>query len=551
MIIVTMMAINTMAQTPVSGDVSGVWDVAGSPYLVIDDCTVQLGDSLVIEAGIEVIFYGYYQLIIFGALDAVGSEGEPIVFTSSEPDPAPGDWYRIRIRSNDVVMAYWDVSYAESGIYLHAQAYTGTSLFLEVEIHHSVITQCVNGIQGRSANSGVYSGRNRSNIHHNVIKNCDNGIYWTASSGGGLNQPEAVANNTIYDCDYGIYCDSSVDGPFFNNLITETDIGIKKIAAEPSDVAYNCIDIDSLVFEGFDWSFGTNYITNLNGDSCDFSFNIMMNPQLEDSVDLRLTVNSPCIDAGDPTSSFDPDSTIADIGAFYFEGIEYPQVDIELTYVSGSPVSPAGGSIYFDVFVENADSNPLDFDAWLAISYESGLPNTVVSRSFTNYQPDWTINRPNMWYPIPLTYAAGNYTFFGKVGEHPNIVWDESSFPFEKSGQGDHIGFVPFEVDGAPNPFEGVLDCDAEAPSEYALNGCYPNPFNPATTISFELRDAGSVKLTVFDIAGREVASLVNGYLEAGPQNVTFDAHHLPSGVYFARIDAGEFTAVEKMVLMK
>ncbi len=88
-------------------------------------------------------------------------------------------------------------------------------------------------------------------------------------------------------------------------------------------------------------------------------------------------------------------------------------------------------------------------------------------------------------------------------------------------------------------------------PIEFALNGNYPNPFNPSTVISYQLPVVSHVSLSIFDIAGRRVAELVNSQLSAGKHEVTFDASGLSSGIYIYRIQAGDFTASGKMVLMK
>lgn len=92
---------------------------------------------------------------------------------------------------------------------------------------------------------------------------------------------------------------------------------------------------------------------------------------------------------------------------------------------------------------------------------------------------------------------------------------------------------------------------NAGLPVEFALNPAYPNPFNPTTSISFSLPEAEHVSLNVFDINGRQVASLVNGAMNAGSHSASFDAANLSSGLYFARMTAGSFSASQKLVLMK
>jgi len=91
----------------------------------------------------------------------------------------------------------------------------------------------------------------------------------------------------------------------------------------------------------------------------------------------------------------------------------------------------------------------------------------------------------------------------------------------------------------------------ASLPTEFAVVGCYPNPFNPTTTISFELPVASSVSLTVFDLEGREVVGLADGFRQAGSHQVTFDGSGLASGIYIYRLEAGEFSTTGKMVMLK
>jgi photosystem II stability/assembly factor-like uncharacterized protein len=92
-------------------------------------------------------------------------------------------------------------------------------------------------------------------------------------------------------------------------------------------------------------------------------------------------------------------------------------------------------------------------------------------------------------------------------------------------------------------------------PSEFLLEQNYPNPFNPATTIKYSIPAASNVSIKIFDVAGREVATLVNGHKTAGTYEVSFDASALSTGVYFYRIDAegstGSFTDTKKMILVK
>ena len=101
-----------------------------------------------------------------------------------------------------------------------------------------------------------------------------------------------------------------------------------------------------------------------------------------------------------------------------------------------------------------------------------------------------------------------------------------------------------YAVTGIPLPPPRV-------PDSYGLSQNYPNPFNPATTIRYEIPRSGFVTLRVFDMIGREVATLVHGYDEAGSHGVKFDGSQLPSGVYSYRIQSGAFSQTRTMVLIK
>jgi hypothetical protein len=86
---------------------------------------------------------------------------------------------------------------------------------------------------------------------------------------------------------------------------------------------------------------------------------------------------------------------------------------------------------------------------------------------------------------------------------------------------------------------------------DYMLMQNYPNPFNPSTTIRYELPRAGSVRLVVYDVMGREVEMLVNERQAAGSYEATFDGSRFASGVYFCSLKSGNFSETIKLLLIK
>ena len=120
---------------------------------------------------------------------------------------------------------------------------------------------------------------------------------------------------------------------------------------------------------------------------------------------------------------------------------------------------------------------------------------------------------------------GGNFTQAGGVSANRVARWTPSSTSVEKIGD--------------------------DIPTKYLLSQNYPNPFNPSTTISFSIPTSEFVTLKVYDVLGREVATLVNENLSAGNYSYNFDASNLTNGVYLYKLQAGKYNEIKKMVLTK
>ncbi|MFO7526091.1 MAG: T9SS type A sorting domain-containing protein, partial [Ignavibacteriaceae bacterium] len=97
----------------------------------------------------------------------------------------------------------------------------------------------------------------------------------------------------------------------------------------------------------------------------------------------------------------------------------------------------------------------------------------------------------------------------------------------------------------------GEDDALVNIPTEYGLDNNFPNPFNPGTTINYQLPEKNHVTLKVYDILGNLVTTLVDRELEAGYHSIDWNAGELASGVYIYRISSGTFVSAKKMILMK
>ena len=166
----------------------------------------------------------------------------------------------------------------------------------------------------------------------------------------------------------------------------------------------------------------------------------------------------------------------------------------------------------------------------------SDPPGMIVS-PFYAYSPD-------NGYVIADTISPGR-GYWVKCDEAGRIILSSSSSIPAPS----HIRIVN-NCELPPSPPDSKETANA-IPKTYALGQSYPNPFNPTTTISYQLPKQTHVTLKVFDLLGREVASLVNGEQPAGYKSVTWNAANVPSGIYFYRMQTKEFTQSRKLLLLK
>ncbi len=126
-------------------------------------------------------------------------------------------------------------------------------------------------------------------------------------------------------------------------------------------------------------------------------------------------------------------------------------------------------------------------------------------------------------------------------------------------GVWDYYGYLHLRTNSCPDSVDmipvivSVLDAGEPSllPRKFALHAAYPNPFNPSTTLSFDLPRASIVRLAIYDVTGRLVRNLTDGAFDAGTHRVTFDASDLSTGVYLARFECPGFSAVQKLLLMK
>ena len=226
-----------------------------------------------------------------------------------------------------------------------------------------------------------------------------------------------------------------------------------------------------------------------------------------------------------------------------------PDVTITLVPTSATSFpSSTGGTLMFDVEVSNNEATSQFGNLWTQYS-DRVLLGPSPTLEFLPGLSTYTGIRQLI--PGDGRLPPGMYDYDGYVGVPPT-VWDMYTLPIEitaddgMGGSGLSDWEVRSDFFGKDTPDIGIATPDA-----FALIGVSPNPFNPDVAISFALPEAAKVTLTVYDISGRTVARLVDGWRDAGVHEAVFDGSNLASGVYIYNLNAGQFNATGKMIMMK
>ncbi|MBU0517781.1 T9SS type A sorting domain-containing protein [bacterium] len=261
-------------------------------------------------------------------------------------------------------------------------------------------------------------------------------------------------------------------------------------------------------------------------------------PQAASSTDcfLRYTV----VAGGDTVVTTTPAPFIILGGAL--------NLTIDLEPVNPPIIIPAGGGSFdFDISVMNSESVPIGCSVWIDVT----LPGGTIFGPLINVPataPVGIIERTKTQV-VPGNAPAGQYSYNAYVGIYPSSVWSSASFDFEKSASDDNGAWIS----NWWTDFDGFEEAEliTTAPDQYEIVQIYPNPFNPSTAISIQLSAFSHVNLAVYDITGRKVATLIDGYRDIGMHEVIFDATDLPSGVYLYRFESGSNIESGKIVLLK
>ena len=310
----------------------------------------------------------------------------------------------------------------------------------------------------------------------------------------------------------------------------------------------------------FPWNVNGQGITDSFNIACIVDNNLFYSTRVSVAGNASYTTYADQLWSGGPGQHYmewrlDPQNEIVESD----ENNNNGRLDFELT-LSGNinviliPYSPpitipaSGGSFRYDIMIQNTAATPVTLDGWT----EAILPNgstygPIIRRNGIFIPASALISRTGLTQYVPGNAPAGYYSYVAKAGLYPSLVVDDDAFPFYKS-----------PGDDSPAHFKGWSLCGWDdtpvvkaVPTESRLLSAQPNPFNPETSIRLFLPEEGKVSLVIYDISGREVASLFEGFYPDGTYEAEFDGSELPSGMYFARLKANGINYTEKLILLK
>ena len=562
-----------------AGSVSGTWALAGSPYMVYDGwIEVPEGSTLTIHPGVRVYFNGPFLMIVRGHLNACATPDDFIYFTALDVDTMELAWRGIFFDSTGV-----DTSCLSYCVFEHANGpgfLPGTGGAVQMRASspnfnactfqesHSAPTRMQQPINRRGG--AVYLLGSRARFENCVLSPNDPGRVGlggavfcegagqavfdhcimqgnVAGSGGAVAVRKAPtsAYPRFQNCEFvqniarfnggAVHMDSS-NALLINCTITEnqsSQCGGAIYAywhgnplVEHCTIAYNESFWGGAVFTAmeshptFQRCVLNNNIAGLGGAM----YVWRANPMLEFCTAAHNT------------------STQGDGGGIYLNEAQYfwaRHTIIAYSY-GGEGVyfrnSPNAIFQYCDIGTNSG--GPIGY--W---PDQDAVPEGLGLLTQTNFNQDSCDEYMNIYFdPQFVDGAAGDYHLNWNspcidAGDPAEEHWDPD---------GTRLDIGAFYRDATP-----VSWVPPELPQEVALAQNYPNPFNAATRIAFDLPQAGETELSVYDLNGRQVTTLLSRDLVAGHHSVNFDAATLPSGVYIYRLKANGIAHARKMALLK
>lgn len=513
-------------------------EVLPASHTIRSNLTVPYGRTLVVDPGVDINVSGDYKLLINGTLEANGTANNDIRFTAFG-----GDWYGIEFNAsygNEIT--YCTISNAEYGIHI---------INSDVDVTWNHINSNVNGIFYNNSYSYF-----TPVLEYNIIQQNTNGVKCY-----GYSDPEFNEHNVIRYNYLGVYSPSYYARPVFgNNQYTGFN-----------SFYYNSFyDITSYyqgtIYAENNWWNGSPTVTN----NVDYSPQLSSNPNTFLGKNRTPDIVPAALGEIAQRKSTAPDTTglcaLEQAYEFFYAGKFEDALARFKRITQNYPNSMAGEKALMLVsrcLVQlNRKDEIISQTSRLVQRYPAtklyGLAQIIASGEYLR----------NERYKEAITECEAVLKEFPGTDLAKYALYELGSIYWSRlhdKARGENLyrklitGWPKDDLTASALSTLGEWHSssgDGKAGSEltltaYAVFDNYPNPFNPRTTIRYTLPKQNFVQITVYDLLGREVRSLVNEIKPAGMHQVQFDASDLSSGMYFFTITAGTFHAKKKMLLLK
>ncbi len=515
------------------GPVSGLWEVAGSPYMVLGNVAVPPQQQLEITAGVTVYFAGHCRLTVDGALFARGTEDAPVYFTTdtlSNPQGWAGIWifspadscaltYAVIEHGRAEASGDWGLGGAmlldgatlslNSCTIRNCRANSGHGIFAR-HAARLTITDSWFYNNGRDTGSGgAISCQSQTllTLIRSVVSN-NSALY-----GGGLSLENSVAlitgseiaKNTALVWGGGFYCRETMLTMTGSTLANNASIGGGGL-----DGRFNIsLVMDSCLVIG-------NSAMRTGAQGYGGGLNLQSGEQMLTRVTFagNQAPSAAALNCGPQTSARNC------IFAFQSHG-----GSVQFNY--------PGATLRYCCFGDNAggDFSGANTPAGLGLTTHVNL-NGDSCDGFFNLFAD----------PLFSDSTGDSFTL---APSSPCVDAGDPLLPLDPDGSISDMGMRPVFHETPASPLAAAL------PAHPALHPAYPNPFNPRTTLRYDLERAGVTSVRIYDLNGRMVTTLFEGRQTAGHHTLDWDAGDLPSGAYFALLCAGDLRVAQQLLLVK
>jgi parallel beta-helix repeat protein len=538
-------------------------------YFCTGDVTVNSGVTVTISAGSTIVFQNGTSLYNNGILNVNGTLDQSVTFTSQTGNNQ-NSLGTVQFNSGSSgSLNYSTIRYANSGIYENG---------VSVDVSNSAISNCTYGIYLYSSSPTIYCTNIHNNsyagiyltsssplLYNNYMRNNQYGVYCTTSSNPKFGNGSRQGNDDITGNSYGVFCWNN-SAPMLGNS-SPVDGGQNNLV----NSSWNLYSLFSgVILAANNWWGGI--IPN------DFKISTTGN------VTWSPYRNSPAtIDPQPPLSKTNGNSFAAECSNIPF--LDKLQKTMEL--IAGNNLEEARNiclnlvtnypdySVSYNALNLLKETYPANEINKMENIYKSlfktkekknlyamaGLILADIDKKHKLKLIDDVINTYEKKGVVELALFDKFVYYYFENGDKENALAVsrelDKSFPLSQGAVEAHriLGDKEYYSINA-NPEQPLQKTIEETPTKYALLGNYPNPFNPSTVINYQLKEASLVTLRVYDMLGREVATLVDGMKEPGYYSVTFDGSRFSSGIYLTRMivqpqEGMPIVQVKKMLLMK